>query len=192
MSKQRRLNKDVVVATAARLANQAGTADGLTLTELARALDVQVPSLYNHVEGRDGLLRELALLGGQELADCLRQAAFGRSGRQALVSMALAYRRFAHEQPGLYALTLRAPDPADAELVALSEELVEMLALVLASCGIEGENALHTIRGFRSMAHGFVSLEMSGGFGLPLSREDSFGRLVAAYLDGLAVPQRQA
>jgi len=41
------------------------------------------------------------------------------------------------------------------------------------------------VRGMRSLLHGFVSLEMSGGFAMPLEVDKSFQRAVAAYIDGI-------
>jgi AcrR family transcriptional regulator len=190
--KRRWLNREIVVNTAAQLANEAGTADALTLSEVARALDVRTPSLYNHLDGLEGLKREMTLLGVKELARRLRQAAFGKIGRDALLAMADAYRVFAHDQPGIYALTLRAPDPADRELTELGESILQILSLVLASYGLQGEEALHAIRGYRAVLHGFVSLEMVGGYELPLSREDSYSRLVVTYIDGLTLTDPNA
>ena len=66
----------------------------------------------------------------------------------------------------------------------LSQDLVQTLLLVLASCGLQGDDALHMVRGFRAVLHGFVMLETAGGFGLPLDREESFARLVGAYVQG--------
>ena len=66
MGKLRRLNKEIVVAAAAELANRRSTAD-LTLTELAAVLNVRVPSLYNHIAGLDGMRRDLALFGLRDL-----------------------------------------------------------------------------------------------------------------------------
>ena len=51
MPKRRQLNKERVLETAVDLAEQSGGVGELTLTALAAALDVRVPSLYNHVEG---------------------------------------------------------------------------------------------------------------------------------------------
>ena len=173
-----------MVAAAAELANRRSTAD-LTLTELAAVLNVRVPSLYNHIAGLDGMRRDLALFGLRDLLARLRQAAFGRVGREALLALAHAYRQFAHEQPGVYPLTLVAPAADDAEWVALSRELVQMMLLLLASYGLQGDTALHAIRGLRALLHGFVSLEAQSGFGLPLDRDESYQRLVTTYLDGL-------
>ncbi len=37
------------------------------MADLAERLEIRVPSLYNHVQGMEGLRRELALLGMREL-----------------------------------------------------------------------------------------------------------------------------
>ena len=185
MAKTRRLNQELVVTKAAYLANEAGTTEGLTLTQLAQALDERVPSLYNHVKGIAGLQRELTLLGSRQLLAQVREASYGKVGRDALLAMAYAYRCFAHEQPGIYPLTIRAPEPDDAELSALTNEWLQLLLLVMASFNLKGDDAYHAIRGFRALVHGFVSLETAVGFKLPLDKDESYTRLVTTFLDGL-------
>lgn len=185
MGKIRRLNRELVLASAAELANEAGDISQITLTQLARKLNVRLPSLYNHVDGVEGLQRELTRWGLQKELTAIRQAISGKVGRAALLATAQAYRQFAHTHPGIYHLTLKAPDPSDSELTALSDELVSLLQLILASYGLQGEVALHAIRAYRSVLHGFVSLETAGGFGLPLAEEESFLFLLNLYLDGL-------
>lgn len=186
MVKRRRLNREKVVERAAALANAAGAADEVTLTALAAALDIRVPSLYNHIDGLEDLQHALAVYGAQQLSGRLRAAASGKVGRAALLAIAAAYRRFAHEQPGVYPLTIRAPALDDEALTAPAQELLQMLLLVLASFGLQGAAALHAVRGLRSLLHGFVALEAAEGFKMPLDRDESFGRVVNTYLDGLA------
>ncbi|MCB0179902.1 MAG: WHG domain-containing protein [Anaerolineae bacterium] len=186
MAKTRRLTPELVIETAARLANERGDVSQITLTNLAAELNIRVPSLYNHVKGLEGLQRDLTVWGLQQLLAITREAVLGKVGRDALLAVAHAYRAFAHAQPGVYSLVLKAPPPEDAQLTALSNELLMILQLVLASYHLEGEDTLHAIRGFRSVLHGFVSLETSGAFELPLDRDESFNRLVAIYLDGLS------
>lgn len=185
MGKTRRLNQEIVVTMAAQLANEAGTTEGLTLTQLAQALDVRVPSLYNHVKGTAGLQRELTLLGSRQLLADVHQDSFGKVGRAALLAMAHACRRYAHDHPGIYPLTVRAPEPDDDELSALANEWLQMILLVMASFNLQGDDALHAVRGFRAVVHGFISLETAVGFKLPLDRDESYTRLVTTYLDGL-------
>ena len=179
------LNKARLVEAAAALVDDAGTSDGLTLTELAKAVGTRVPSLYNHVAGLDGLRRDLALWGITALHAALQQAAVGQSGRAALCAMARAYRDFARAHPGVYPLTLRAADPRDLEMQQAQQSLIELLSIVLDAAHLSGDEALHAIRGLRSAMHGFVSLETSGGFALPLDLDESYARLIDAYLDSL-------
>ena len=185
MAKRRRLNRDLVIEQAALLADEAASVPAVSLTALAQALEVRPPSLYNHVDGLEDLQAGLALYALRQLVFELRQASLGLVGREALMAIAVAYRRFAHDHPGLYPLTIRAPEPDQLELVALSQELLQMLLLLLASQGLQGEDALHAIRGLRAILHGFTSLEAAGGFKMALDAEESFQRLVGAYLDHL-------
>jgi AcrR family transcriptional regulator len=183
--KQRRLNRERVVETAAEMADAAGSVEAVTLTALAAALDIRVPSLYNHVASLDDLRHALTAYGMQKLLDRLRVAAVGYVGRDALMRMADAYRSFAHEHPGIYPLTTRAPEPDDTALAMLAQEWVQMLLLLFASMGLQGDDALHAVRGLRALLHGFVALEAAHGFKMPLDLDTSFHRVVAIYLDGL-------
>ncbi len=56
---------------------------------------------------------------------------------------------------------------------------------MLASYGLSSEEAVHAARGLRSVAHGFATLEVSGGFGIPLDLDESFRRLLRAFTAGL-------
>jgi AcrR family transcriptional regulator len=185
MPKRRRLNKKRVVQTAADVAEASGGVEELTLTAVAEALDVRVPSLYNHVDGLEGLRDDLALLAGRLLLEKIRQASFGKTGEAALRAMAHAYREFAHDHPALYPLTTVAPDPEETERAALAQEWLQLLLLTMASVGVEGNEALQAIRAFRSLLHGFVALEMGGGFKMALDRDESFNYLLDVFVSAL-------
>ncbi|MFN2207190.1 MAG: TetR/AcrR family transcriptional regulator [Candidatus Promineifilaceae bacterium] len=182
MVKRRQLTKDRVLETAVDLAEASGGVDELTLTALAAELDVRVPSLYNHIDGLDGLREDLALLTGRRLLAEILQAAFGKTGAEALRAMAQAYRDFALRNPAIYPLTTVAPEPEQVELTALAQEWLQLLLLTVASLGLMGDEALHAIRAFRSMLHGFVSLESEGGFKMGLDRDESFDYLVSGFI----------
>lgn len=173
-----------MVQAAAAIADSEGL-EQLTLARVAERLDVKVPSLYNHVDGLPGLRRALALAGVRAGVDAIRRVTVGIAGDAAVLALARAYRRFALEHPGQYAASVRAPGPEDAELVAASAELLEVVFAVLAPYQLGQEAATHAVRGMRSIVHGFVSLETAGGFGMPLAIDESFDRLVRAYIAGL-------
>jgi AcrR family transcriptional regulator len=182
------LTRARVVEAAGALADEVGLED-LSLVDLAERLGVRKPSLYNHVAGIGDLRRELALVGLRELGRSLSRAAAGKAGDEGLFALAEAYRAFVKQRPGLYEATVRSyrlSDPDNPELGAAESEALEPVLAVLASCGIRGaEEAIHAARGLRSVAHGFATLEVAGGFGISLDSNESFRRLVRAYAAGL-------
>lgn len=187
MSPKAGLDKTRVIQAAAELLNEEG-APALTLGRLAAHLGVQTPSLYNHVDGLPGLYRELALMNARALGDRLVEAAIARSGPDALRAVAQAYRDYIKEFPGLYSSSLRASGnlaPVDVELEQEEARMVQVGLAVMTSFGLKQEDAVHAVRGFRSLVHGFATLEIAGGFGLPLDCDESFRRLVDAFVRGL-------
>ena len=176
-----------MVAEAAVTADELGL-DAVTLAAVAKRLGVRLPSLYNHVPGLDGLRRELTLLALAEATQRISRAVLGRSGRDAMIEMANAYRAFALERPGLYASTVRAPDFGDAELMAAAEGTLDVIYAVLAGYGLTGPDAVDATRALRALLHGWVTLETSGGFGLPQDVEASFRRTVAGFDAALRSP----
>jgi hypothetical protein len=144
--------------------------------------------LYNHVDGLPGLQRALALRNAQLLGDCLTSAAIGKAEGAGLLAVAQAYRQYIKSNPGLYLASLRASgaqNPPDAELQQAEGRVVAIGLAIMASFGLQGEEAIHAVRALRSVVHGFATLEISGGFGLPLDCDESFQRLITLLLRGL-------
>jgi AcrR family transcriptional regulator len=184
------LDKGIVVKAAATILNEEGV-QALTLNRLAQDLGVKTPSLYNHIDGLPGLYQELALLNARMLGERFTQAAIGNAGPTALVAIAQAYRAYIKEAPGVYLASLRSSgtqQPIDAELSAAEEPSVRVTVAVVASFGLVGDDALHAVRGLRSLVHGFATLEIAGGFGLPLSLDESFDRLLQMFVRALQAP----
>lgn len=184
MARSAGVTRERVVALAAELADAKGL-DQLTLADVAAALGIRLPSLYNHVDGLPGLRRELALLAVRQLAERIGRAAVGVAGDEAVIAVGLAYRAFVLERPGLYAAIVRAPAPDDRELQQASAALVDVVLAVLAPYRLGDDAAIHAVRGLRSIAHGFATIEQAGGFGLALDRDESYLRLLRAYVAGL-------
>jgi AcrR family transcriptional regulator len=183
---RRGLDRAQVVDTAIAIADTEGL-DAVTLARVAAALGVRSPSLYNHVDGREGLLRGIAARSTRELATALRRAATGRSGADAIAAVAQTQRDYARAHPGRYAATVAAPAPGDLEHEEAAADAVDVLTSVLGGSGLEGDDVIHAVRALRSAVHGFAALEASGGFGLAVDTDDSFRRLVDAVATGLAV-----
>ena len=170
---------DRVVTEAAAVADEVGL-EHLTLAAIAQRFGVTLPSLYKHVAGLDALKRDLAVLGVRELTAALSAAAVGRARSDALHAIANAYRDYARSHPGRSAAAVRAPDGDDAEHVAVSEAAFAVLVAVLDGYEITGEDAVDAVRSLRAVMHGFVSLEATGGFGLPQSVDATYTRAIDA------------
>lgn len=187
MSPRSNLTKQIVVQAAANLINTEGL-EALSLGHLAKELGIRTPSLYNHIDGLPGLMRELSILNARNLADRISEAAIGQSGPELVRAVMQAIRTYIKEYPGLYLSTVRASGThaeIDQELEKEEARSVKVGMAVMASFGLEGENAVHAVRGLRSVVHGFATLEISGGFGIPLDLDESFSRLVDLFIAGL-------
>jgi AcrR family transcriptional regulator len=187
MSPRVGLDRAALVQAAAELADTEGL-EQLTLARLAEQLGIRAASLYNHIEGVPGLRRELALLGIRQMSQRLGRAAIGKAGDEAVMAIADAHRSFAKAHPGLYAATLWAPDSSDPEWQAAWRDLVEIMLTVLRPYDLSEEEAIHTMRGLRSVIHGFVALEAAGAFVLASDLDESFHRLIQTLIHGLACP----
>ncbi len=174
-----------VVAAAVGIADAEGL-DAVTLASVAARLGVRSPSLYAHVEGLDGLRRQLALRAAGEMGAAFSVAAGERAGLDALREIAYAYRRFSRDHPGLYGAAQRAVRrEKDEELYHALAEPVIPVVRALAEAGVDEAERIHLARAIRSAMHGFVALERGGGFGMPESVDESFDRLVELLLSGV-------
>jgi AcrR family transcriptional regulator len=181
MPRRRGLTRSAVIHAAAELLDE-DPGKELTLARVAQRVDVRTPSLYNHVESLDDLFHGIAVIAVRELGDGIGKAAIGKSGDDAIEAIAREYRRFALERPGLYPFTQRAPKPGQIELEEVAAEILRVLDIILEPYALDQTERVYAIRALRSMVHGFVSLELNGGFGLPVDIEESFSWLVDGYL----------
>jgi AcrR family transcriptional regulator len=179
------LSAERVVQEAEVLADEVGLGQ-VTLAALAERFGVRQPSLYKHVDGIDAVRHAISVRAKRELADVLGRAAVGRSGQDAVIAIASAYRAWALKHPGRYAATVRAPLVGDAEDEAASLAAVGVVTDVLDGYGLSGEDAIDATRALRSALHGFLALEAASGFGLPVDIDRSFQRMVLAVAGGLA------
>ncbi len=170
-----------MVEEAARVSDEEGYAQ-LTLAAVAKRLGVTVPSLYKHVAGLDGLRSGLRVRAAREFAEVLGRAVLGRSGPDALRSMARAYRDYARRHPGRYAALQQAPAPDDPEGQAAAQSVLEVIIAALRGFDLPEEAVIDAIRATRSALHGFVALEADGGFGLPQDVDHSFDVMVEMFV----------
>ena len=157
-----RVTVDRVARTGAELADEVGF-EQLTVAEVARRLDVQVASLYSHVDGLADLRARVSCLALEELAARTSDALAGRSGPEALRALGDVYRDYAVTHPGRYDA---ARSPLEPEVAAASAgpRLATLMRAVLHGYRLDEPDETHAVRLLGSLVHGFVSLERSGAF----------------------------
>lgn len=185
------LSHDAVVRLALEVVDEGGVrgyAD-LTLAKVAAKAGVAAPSLYKHVGSLADLRREVALIAVREVTAAATSATVGRAGPDALHALGRAWRGYAHAHPGRYAATQIGPDPddpADAGPRAAAAESVRVVGAVLQGFGLPDDRLIDAIRAVRAGVHGFVTLELGGGFRMREDVDQSFGVLLDMLVAGVA------
>jgi AcrR family transcriptional regulator len=175
-----RLDREAVVRAAADIADREGF-HSLTLARLATVVDRHVSSLYNHVDGLEGLRREVAAMGARELGDAVTTAAVGRAGGEAIDAIAHAYRDYMRAHPGRYyavILTpLEDPDPG--------ARTVQTIHAVLRSFGLSDDAVIHAHRVLTAAIRGFGIIEQSRGFAPHPDPDLTFQQLIDLFVANL-------
>lgn len=188
MARKRGVTFDDVVDAAAAIADARGVL-AVSPSAVAAAVGVRPPSLYAHVAGAEGLRRALADRSTTMLTAALQRASDTATAPLGqLEAMCHAYRHFARTHPGLHEALLPAPDPAEEpERAAEAMATVLVIAEPLTALGIDADTHVDLIRMLRALLHGFLDLELRGGFGLADPVERSFdtaiGLALAAIVD---------
>jgi AcrR family transcriptional regulator len=157
-----KLSRDSIVNAALTFLDREGW-DALTINALAIQLGTKGPSLYNHVQSLDDLRRTVRMRVVGDIIDMLNTVGEGRTRDDAVMVMASAYRSYAHHHPGRYSAFTRMPlGGDDPEFTEATRATAAPVISVLASYGLDGENAFYAALEFWSAMHGFVLLEMTG------------------------------
>ena len=157
-----KLSREVIVGAALAFLDREGW-DALTVNALATQLGTKGPSLYNHVESLDALRRAVRMRVVDDILTMLSTVGSGRTRDDAVMAMASAYRSYAHHHPGRYSAFTRMPlGGDDPEFTAASHAAAAPVIAVLASYGLDGQDAFYAALEFWAALHGFVLLEMTG------------------------------
>ncbi len=163
-ARSNKLSREVIVNAALTFLDREGW-DGLTINALATQLGTKGgPSLYNHVHSLEDLRRTVRMHVIDDILQMLSTVGQGRTRDDAVTAMASAYRSYAHHHPpGRYSAFTRMPlGGDDPEFTAASHAAAAPVIEVLASYGLDGDDAFYASLEFWAALHGFVLLEMTG------------------------------
>lgn len=179
------LDAAAVTTAGAEVADAIGLGQ-LTMNTVAARLGVKTPSLYKHIANLDDLIDRIGVMAATEVADAVGRATQGRSGPEALRHAAAAFREYVIAHPGRYAATVGPRDRTpDAPAATAYRDVLDPFAAVLRGYDIPDAERIHALRAFRSILHGFTTLETGGGFQLAVDIDTSFEWLIRLLDDGL-------
>jgi AcrR family transcriptional regulator len=153
------------IVTAGRVILDSDGLDAVTMQRVAGAVGVRAPSLYKRVRDRDALVRLIAADVLADLAARVRAASTGNDPAADLRAIAHAFRGWAREHPGGYALVFsRLPEASQpvADADALTGTFGPLFRAVAALAG--PEEVLEASRLVVAWASGFVGMELAGAF----------------------------
>ena len=178
------LDKDIIIYRAAQLANNVGL-DNITLKALANDLNIQPPSLYNHISGLDDLKKELMLYGWLQMEDQILEAVAGISGYNAIEVMCRTVFEYATTNPGVFNAMVWYNKFENDETNNATKKLFPVVLKVFSSLNISQEDSDHLVRTFRSFLEGFALLVNHNAFGNPISINDSFELSLKVLMAGM-------
>ena len=132
-----------------------------------------------HVGGLASLRHRLATLAMAKFGDVIRDAVFGRAGRDALTAALTAARAYVIAHPGQFTATIGAAfTRPDNPLLAAGTRVINSITAVLRGYGIGEDEMNHAIRTIRCTMHGFAMLEASRGFQWSADPDESFDWMI--------------
>lgn len=171
------MRREDVIEAAIACISQEGPA-ALGINRVARALGIKPPSLYHHVGNNEDLARLVAIKGWERLAASMSARPDSQDPASSITALAVTFRRFVRENPGLYQVMSDTRLADDPEFHPVGTSLMSDFAEVLSRYGLQGDEVVDAVRMLRATLHGFVLLELSGQFGMPQAVEASFQWLI--------------
>jgi AcrR family transcriptional regulator len=157
--------RSALIETGLKLLEQ-GSAETLSLREIAREIGVSATAIYRHFPDKDSLLSALAAEGMSKLAREQKAAAGKAGGKEGFTEMGRAYVRFAMKNPALFRLIYSSlPAAADPDCVNPEESPGWLLRQSITE--LAGPNATPVQRHAAilrawSLVHGLSMLILSG------------------------------
>lgn len=161
-----RVTKTAVIQAASDIADEKGL-NNVSLKVVAERLNIRTPSLYNHIENLDDLLREVAHNGMRTMNQRMVQAAIGKSGDTAIKAVAIEYLNYMIEHCGIYETIQWATWHGTDETAKIFCEYTDLLKTLILSCNFGTENVTEILNLLTGFLHGYTTLQLRYAFSEP-------------------------
>ncbi len=179
------LSRELIIDTALRLVEERGPM-GLSMRELAEALNVKAASLYNHISGMDDLMGQVGLRATEMRTRAQLEAIAGKTRAKALFALADTYHDFAMAHEHLDKVIMGLQRHLHPVLPQAGELTMQPILQVLDGYRLSEDAKIHWQRVLRAAMHGFCVHEHMGGFSLsPLPVSESYRLAIQCIARGL-------
>lgn len=173
-----RITKSDVIQTAADIADKNGLSN-VSLKAVAESLNIRTPSLYNHIDSLEALLREIAHNGMKTMNERMMQAAIGKIGDDAIKSVGITYLNYMIEHPGIYETIQWATWHGTEETGKIFDNYLSLLKTLALSCNFNPVNIDEILNLLTGVLHGYTTLQLRYAFTKP----DEVRKALSAALD---------
>ncbi|MFC4770417.1 TetR/AcrR family transcriptional regulator [Enterococcus hermanniensis] len=181
-SQKRDLSKEKIINLYIKLTHEIGL-NKVSFPRIAEKLEVKTPSLYNHFKNLDDLKIQTAIYLHQELNELLMKELVGKSKGEALLQYALTYRTFSKKFSSVYELLNTIPLMQNTGLSEAGAKSNQVLTKLLTSFDLSEEKTIVKSRSFRSMLHGYITLNQLGYFQNPrMDDDESFNLMIEEFI----------
>lgn len=161
-----RVTKTAVIEAASDIADKDGLSN-VSLKAVAEKLGIRTPSLYNHIECLDDLLREVAHKGMRAMNEKMTLSAIGTSGDAAIKSVGVEYLNYIIEHPGIYETIQWATWHSTEETNEIFGNYISLLTTLICSCNFNPDSTNEILNLLTGVLHGYATLQLRSAFTNP-------------------------
>lgn len=180
-----RINKMEVVDMASAIADENGL-HNVSLKAVAERLKIKTPSLYNHIENLDDLLREVAHKGMQTMNERMEKVAIGKSGKIAIKAVSIEYLNFMIEHPGVYETIQWATWNGSEITMQIFGNYLSLLKTLVLSCGAKSDQIDEILSILTGIIHGYTTLQLRYAFDNPDQVRSNLSNAIETVFIGLS------
>lgn len=161
-----RVNKAAVLQAASEIADEQGL-NNVSLKAIAEKLGIKTPSLYNHINSLDDLLRDIAHTGMLAMNSRMTQVSIGSVGDAAIKKVGVEYLNYMIEHPGIYETIQWATWHGTEETARIYNDYINLLKVLLRSCNIQEDHIEEALNLITAVFHGYTTLQLRYAFSEP-------------------------
>lgn len=161
-----RITKADVIQAASDIADKNGLSN-VSLKAVAENLNIRTPSLYNHIDNLESLLREVAHNGMKAMNKRMMQAALGKIGDTAIKNVGIEYLNYMIEHPGIYETIQWATWHGNEETRKIFDNYLSLMKALVLSCNFKSVNVDDILNLLTGVLHGYTTLQLRYAFTKP-------------------------